>query len=88
MGIIVHGKTFRSGNSIAVRLPRELGFAADLKVTIERVGERLTITPALDAAEERRKLDELISRLRAVGPITPPGIREPVELLHRPGLYD
>jgi antitoxin VapB len=88
MGVIVRGKTFRSGNSVAVRLPRELGYDADTIVTIERVGRQLTITPDIDPEEEGRKLDDLIAALHAIGPITPIGVREPIELPDRPGLYE
>lgn len=56
----VTSKTFRSGNSQAVRLPREVAFAHDTEVTIERSGDVLTIRPKrLSMAEMMRRLDEL-----------------------------
>lgn len=88
MGVIVRGKTFRSGNSVAVRLPRELGYDVDTAVTIEQVGKQLTITRINDEAEEHRKLDELVAFLRSHAPIEPISRRESVELPDRPGLYD
>ena len=78
MGVI-ESKTFKSGNSVAIRLPKELGFAADVAVTIERVGTTLTIKPVVDPAEEKRKLAELVAALRAIGPMEEVEVREPIE---------
>ncbi len=39
-------KTFRSGNSEAVRLPRDLAFGADVELTLIRSGDVLTIYPS------------------------------------------
>lgn len=56
----VTSKTFRSGNSQAVRLPREIAYADDTEVTIERSGDVLTIRPKrISVAEMLRRLDEL-----------------------------
>lgn len=56
----VTSKTFRSGNSQAVRLPREVAFADNTEVTIERSGDVLTIRPKRPSiAEMLRRLDEL-----------------------------
>lgn len=83
---IVDSKTFKSGNSIAVRLPKEVALAADMAVTIERKGDVLTIRPKIDPAEEKRRLIRLIERLDALP--KPPYIekREPIEFPDRPGL--
>ncbi len=60
MTTTVTSKTFRSGNSQAVRLPKEVAFDNDIEVTIERTGDVLTIRPArLSMAELMRRLDEL-----------------------------
>jgi antitoxin VapB len=82
----IESKTFKSGNSVAVRLPRELGFAADVAVVIERTGDTITIRPAQDAAAEKRRLDEMIAALRAIGPVGEIGERDAVEIPERPGL--
>lgn len=84
---VVDSKTFKSGNSIAVRLPKEVAFAPDLRVTIERNGDVLTIRPAVDPAEEKRKLRELVATLRAIGRVGEVSEREPIEFPDRPGLY-
>ena len=86
MGVI-ETRTFKSGNSVAVRLPTELGFAADVAVTIERVGNELKIRPLVDPVEEKRKLSELVAALRAIGPVGEIETREPIEFPDRPGLY-
>jgi antitoxin VapB len=43
---IVNSRTFRAGNSEAVRLPKDVAYGADLEVTIVRSGDVLTIFPA------------------------------------------
>jgi antitoxin VapB len=59
---IVTSKIFRSGNSQAVRLPREVAFPDELEVTIERSGDVLTIRPKrMSMAEMLRRLDALPS---------------------------
>ena len=82
----VNSKTFKSGNSVAVRLPKEVAFAPDTKVVIERNGDVLTIRPAVDPAEEKRKLRALIEDLKAIGPPGDVEKREPIEFPDRPGL--
>ena len=65
---IVDSKTFKSGNSVAVRLPKEVAFAPDIHVTIERRGDVLTIRPAHDPAEALARNQRLVAKLRAIGP--------------------
>ncbi len=80
-------KTFRSGNSVAVRLPKELGFEAGIKVQIEAKGTGLVIRPFSEPASARQRLEDFIRDLKAIGR---PGIieeREPIEAPDRPGLY-
>lgn len=84
---IVDSKTFKSGNSVAVRLPKEIAFAPDTRVTIERNGDVLTIRPVHDAAREREELDRFLADMLAIG--TPEdGVQErpPFEWIDRPGL--
>jgi antitoxin VapB len=80
-------RTFKSGNSEAVRLPQGIGFGVGVAVHVERDGDRVVITPAHDPAEEKRKLLELVETLRS---LPAPGVaqeREPIEFPDRPGLY-
>ncbi len=59
MGII-ESKVFRSGNSQAVRLPKEVAYDEEIEVIIEKLGDRLTIRP------KKRKISpqEMVRRLR------------------------
>jgi antitoxin VapB len=65
---VVDSKTFKSGNSVAVRLPKEVAFAPGIDVKIERKGDVLTIRPAYDPAEALARNQRLVARLRAIGP--------------------
>jgi antitoxin VapB len=42
---VVTSRTFQSGNSAAVRLPKEVAYDKDVEVTIVRSGDVLTIYP-------------------------------------------
>jgi len=64
------GKTFKSGNSVALRLPKELGIPEGVEVTLRKIGDRLEITPK---AKQRMTPAELVAELRKIG--TPPGPR-------------
>ncbi len=55
----VTSKTFRSGNSQAVRLPKEVAFSEDIDVTIVRSGDVLTIYP-----KKKGSVADMIARLR------------------------
>lgn len=83
----INSKTFKSGNSVAVRLPKTLGFAADVEVVIERNGDTLTIRPVQDAVEEKRKLLAMLADLQAIGaPEDGVQERDRFEFPDRPGL--
>lgn len=68
--IELDGKTFKSGNSVAVRLPKGLGIAEGVEVTLRKKGDTLEITPK---AKQRLTPAELVAELRRIGP--PPGPR-------------
>lgn len=74
-------KTFISGNSVAVRLHRALGLAADLEVTIEPLGDGVWIRPK----GPRQSLSEMSARLLALGPIESIELRDD-DMPERPGL--
>lgn len=65
----IDSRTIQSGDQVAVLLPPELGFAADLAVTIEREGDVLTIRPAANADAESHELLALIEGLETVDPV-------------------
>jgi antitoxin VapB len=62
-------KVFRSGNSLAVRLPRDLAFPEGAEVEVVRQGESLIVRPV------RLDMKALVSRL-ALAP-TPTPIERP-----------
>jgi antitoxin VapB len=73
-------RTFRSGNSEAIRLPKDVAFGKDLELVIVRSGDVLTLYPATIS------IPEMITRLQA-SPV-PPSIedRDDEELPERAGL--
>jgi antitoxin VapB len=73
-------KTFRSGNSEAVRLPKEIGFGTGVEVEIVRDGDALTIR------RKRRTNAELAELLRSLPKPDYIEEREPIEFPDRPGL--
>ncbi|MDQ2861415.1 MAG: AbrB/MazE/SpoVT family DNA-binding domain-containing protein [Pseudomonadota bacterium] len=77
---IVTSRTFRSGNSQAVRLPKEVAFPDDTAVTMVRSGEVLTIYPTKPPISEM--IDKLLS-LPGPGAIE---IRDTEEIPERAGL--
>ena len=84
----IETRTFKSGNSVAIRLPRALGYDADVPMLIEKVGDQLHIRPAVDAAAEKRKVLALVDALQALPPVSEDrlGQREAIDWPERPGL--
>ncbi|MGS1016670.1 hypothetical protein [Allosphingosinicella humi] len=77
-------KTFKSGNSVALRLPKGLGVRPDERMLIEQKGDVLTVRRLKDPAAERARVLRLVERLRAIGPVGEVEEREPIA--ERPGL--
>ena len=73
-------RTFRSGNSEAIRLPKDVAFGEDVELVVVRSGDVLTLYPAATS------IPEMIARLEAL-PV-PPSIeeRDDEELPERVGL--
>jgi antitoxin VapB len=83
----VRSRTFKSGNSEAVRLPKGLGFGVGTDVLVEREGERVVLTPVSDPAAEKKRLLDMLARLQAIGsPADGVQDRDPFEFPERPGL--
>lgn len=72
-------KTFRSGNSEAVRLPRDLAFGIGVELTLEREGDVVTLRPKKAKTQD---LKALVAALRRMP--KPSAIQERDEL-GRPG---
>jgi antitoxin VapB len=77
---VARTRTFRSGNSEAVRLPKDVAFGDDVELVIVRSGDVMTIYPA------EMSIAEMVDRLRALP--APPSIerRDDEELPEREGL--
>lgn len=60
-------KTFRSGRSVALRLPDSLAIAAGERMLLETDGDRLTVRRLPDRSEVARKLRALLPVLEAIG---------------------
>lgn len=80
-------RTFKSGNSEAVRLPKGMGFGIGVDVRVERDGNRIVVTPIADPAEDRRRVQALLAALRAIGPVGEIQQRDEIEVPDRYGLY-
>ena len=74
--MIAKGRTFRSGNSEALRLPKEMAFGDNVELTLVRAGDVLTIYPV------RPSISSMVSALRTM-PKAPPMRREDVEIPDR-----
>ena len=79
-------RTFKSGNSVAVRLPRGLAIAADVDVVLEQRGNEIVLRPVKDPALEKQKLLSMLAALKALGPVGEIETRGPFEFPDRPGL--
>jgi antitoxin VapB len=78
-------RSFKSGNSVAVRLPKGLGVGAGAEFKVERQGDRLILTPVADAAEAKRRWHDMLDELAKLP--KPPRVqkRERIEFPDRPG---
>jgi antitoxin VapB len=78
---------FKSGNSVAVRLPKDFGINAGDALELVQRGNKIELRRAVDPEHEKAQLQELVRRLRALGPVKNLQPREPIEFPDRPGLY-
>ena len=76
----MNSRTFRSGNSAAVRLPKEVAYEGDVEVTIVRTGDVLTIYPA------RPTVADMLARLAELPRPEAVEVRDEEPLPERPGL--
>jgi antitoxin VapB len=89
MNASIHTKTFKSGNSIAVRLPRRLAIAAGETMIARRNGDTLTLRLIPSATEEAQRLTRfraMLDELKRIGPVGEIEVRVPFEFPDRPGL--
>jgi antitoxin VapB len=82
-----HTKTFKSGNSVAVRLPKGFAIPADAEVELAKSGDTITLRLARNPEEARRRMREAWEAMEAIG--APEGgvqERDPFEFPDRKGL--
>lgn len=77
--MIARSRTFRSGNSEALRIPKEMAFGENVELTLVRSGDVLTIHPV------RPSISEMIDALRKL-PKVPPMVRDEIEIPERKNL--
>jgi len=77
---IVTSRTFRSGNSQAVRLPKEVALPDGMAVTIVRSGDVLTIYPT------KPPISEMIEKLLSLPGPGAVEVRDTEEIPERPGM--
>jgi antitoxin VapB len=73
-------KTFMSGNSEAVRLPKGIGFGDNVELEIIRDGDVITLRPA------KISMKQMIAELRKLPKPPYVEVRDTEEIPERPGL--
>ena len=87
MNAPVNTRTFKSGNSVAVRLPKGFAIPADVEVELAKTGDTVTIRVTRDAKEAQRRMRETWEAMKAMG--APAGgvqKRDPFDFPDRKGL--
>ena len=79
---VYRSKTFRAGNSDALRLPKDVTPGADVEMEIIKQGELLTVRPIKPRMTPR----ELVAALRALPKPPRPLKREKIVFPRRKGL--
>ena len=92
MGAIIKSKAFKSGNSVAVRLPRSFGVEAGTSLTLEQRGSEINVRRDFDQEEWRQRQQAMFDRITAIweaagGPPEKMMERDPDIFPDRPGLY-
>ena len=77
---IARSRTFRSGNSEALRLPKDVAFGDDVELVLIRSGDVMTVYPAATT------IPEMIARLRAIPVVREIERRDDETLPERAGL--
>lgn len=82
----VHTRTFKSGNSIAVRLPKGFGIPEGVELELDRTGDVVTLRVIRDAEQDRAAMLAGLEALKALPKPSYIQKREPIEFPERPGL--
>ena len=83
----IHTKAFKSGNSVAVRLPKGLGVAPNTEIEIIRQGRDFLLRRVVDPVKEKAKLRKLVAMLDEICPVGEIEKRDADIFPDRPGLY-
>ena len=87
MNATVKTNAFKSGNSVAVRLPKAFGIRAGEPLDVLNNGTKIEIRRSVDPEYARQQLAELIRELNEIGPIDGDPQDGRIEFPDRPGLY-
>ena len=84
----IHTKAFKSGNSVAVRLPKGFAIPAGAELEMNKTGDTVTIKLTRDSADVRRLLRKLTADMEAIG-APPSGVqkRDPFDWPDRKNLF-
>ena len=81
-------RSFKSGNSVAVRFPKGTGLLPNTPLTITREGDGYRVAPRHALEDGGVRIRRLIERLEAIGPSDNPQERQGIDFPNRPGLCD
>jgi antitoxin VapB len=81
-----HTKTFKSGNSVAVRLPKGFAIPEGAEVELDKTGNVVTIRLTRDPAEEKARMLKMLDDLSAMPKPRQIEEREPILFPKRRGL--
>lgn len=87
MNATVKSSAFKTGNSVAVRLPKAFAVQPGDEFELIRKGRSIELRPVVDPEEERRELRDLIAELEVLGPVGGNPDDGRIEFPARPGLY-
>jgi len=90
MNATVKTSAFKTGNSVAVRLPKEFGIKPGEPIELVRKGKNIELRTGTDPEYERAQIAKLIRRLDELGPIEGADLARDdgrIEFPDRPGLY-
>ena len=87
MNATVKTNAFKSGNSVAVRLPKAFGIKAGEPLDVLNKGQKIEIRRSVDPEYARQQLAEMVRELREIGPIDGDPQDGRIEFPDRPDLY-
>ena len=89
MSAPVNARTFKSGNSISMRLPKRLGIGPDQMFEVNYDGDNFygrRVPTVEEEALRFRRFRNMLDTLQRIGPVGEIQERDPFEFPDRPGL--